>query len=181
MTEAPRTIKRIACPISSRATRSAAAALKATGHQTKPPARYTEATLIRELEEREIGRPSTYASILSTIQNRGYVYKKGTALVPSWLAFSAIGCWSSTSRLVSYEFTAALEAVLDEIASGQKDTKTELTEFYFGSDRVEGLKTWSPSSARSTPRRMPPSRSAAQTAGSPARRTLWPLCRRARR
>jgi len=120
----------------------AAAALKATGHQTKPPARYTEATLIRELEEREIGRPSTYASILSTIQNRGYVYKKGTALVPSWLAFSANRLLEQHfGRLVSYEFTAALEAVLDEIASGHKDTKTELTEFYFGSDRVEGLKT----------------------------------------
>jgi len=119
-----------------------AANLKAAGHQTKPPARYTEATLIRELEEREIGRPSTYASIIGTILNRGYVYKKGTALVPSWLAFSVIRLLENHfGRIVSYEFTAALEAVLDEIASGHKDTKTELAEFYFGSGDVEGLKT----------------------------------------
>ena len=117
-----------------------AASLRAAGHETKPPARYTEATLVRELEEREIGRPSTYASIIGTILNRGYVYKKGTALVPAWLAFSVIRLLEDHfSRLVSYEFTAGMEDVLDEIASGRRDRVTELAEFYFGSADVEGL------------------------------------------
>ena len=118
-----------------------AAAIRAEGHQTKPPARYTEATLIKELEEREIGRPSTYASIMGTILNRGYVYKKGTALVPAWLAFSVIRLLEEHfARLVSYEFTARMEDVLDEIAGGRRDRNTELAEFYFGSGEVEGLK-----------------------------------------
>ncbi|RNL62196.1 type I DNA topoisomerase [Nocardioides marmoriginsengisoli] len=118
-----------------------AASLKASGHETKPPARYTEASLISELEGREIGRPSTYASIIGTILNRGYVYKKGTALVPAWLAFSVIRLLERHfERLVSYEFTAGMEQVLDEIAGGRKDLPTELGEFYFGSDNVEGLK-----------------------------------------
>jgi DNA topoisomerase-1 len=118
-----------------------AARIEAAGHQTKPPARYTEATLIRELEEREIGRPSTYASIIGTILNRGYVYKKGTALVPAWLAFSVIRLLEEHfSRLVSYEFTASMEDVLDEIASGRRDRNDELAAFYFGSGDVEGLK-----------------------------------------
>ncbi len=118
-----------------------AASITASGHQTKPPARYTEATLIRELEEREIGRPSTYAAIIGTILNRGYVYKKGTALVPAWLAFSVIRLLEEHfSRLVSYEFTAGMEDVLDEIAGGRRDRNTELAEFYFGSGDVDGLK-----------------------------------------
>ncbi|MEO7351433.1 MAG: type I DNA topoisomerase, partial [Marmoricola sp.] len=118
-----------------------AAAIRAEGHQTKPPSRYTEATLIKELEEREIGRPSTYASILGTILNRGYVYKKGTALVPAWLVFSVIRLLEDHfTRLVSYEFTARMEDVLDEIAGGRRDRNTELAEFYFGSGEVEGLK-----------------------------------------
>lgn len=118
-----------------------AASLAANGHETKPPARYTEATLIKELEDREIGRPSTYASIIGTILNRGYVYKKGTALVPAWLAFSVIRLLEEHfPRQVSYEFTASMEDVLDEIAGGRKDLKTELSEFYFGSDSVTGLK-----------------------------------------
>ncbi|HSE09161.1 MAG TPA: type I DNA topoisomerase [Nocardioidaceae bacterium] len=117
-----------------------AAALKAAGHETKPPARYTEATLIRELEEREIGRPSTYASIIGTILNRGYVYKKGTALVPAWLAFSVIRLLEEHfSRLVSYEFTAQMEDALDEIAAGRRERNTELAAFYFGTGDVEGL------------------------------------------
>ena len=117
-----------------------AAALKAAGHETKPPARYTEATLIRELEEREIGRPSTYASIIGTILNRGYVYKKGTALVPAWLAFSVIRLLEEHfTRLVSYEFTAGMEDILDEIAAGRRDRNTELAHFYFGQGDVEGL------------------------------------------
>ncbi len=119
----------------------AAAALKAAGHETKPPARYTEATLVRELEEREIGRPSTYASIIGTILNRGYVYKKGTALVPAWLAFSVIRLLEEHfSRLVSYEFTAGMEDALDEIAAGRRERNSELADFYFGTGDVEGLK-----------------------------------------
>jgi DNA topoisomerase-1 len=117
-----------------------AASLSANGHETKPPARYTEASLIKELEEREIGRPSTYASIMGTILNRGYVYKKGTALVPAWLAFSVVRLLEDHfGRLVSYEFTADMEDVLDEIANGHKDRNTELAGFYFGTDGVQGL------------------------------------------
>ena len=117
-----------------------AAAIRAAGHETKPPARYTEATLVQELEEREIGRPSTYASIIGTILNRGYVYKKGTALVPAWLAFSVVRLLEEHfSRLVSYEFTAGMEDVLDEIAAGRRNRNTELAEFYFGTGDVEGL------------------------------------------
>jgi DNA topoisomerase I len=118
-----------------------AASLSADGHETKPPARYTEATLIKELEEREIGRPSTYASIIGTIINRGYVYKKGTALVPAWIAFSTIRLLEDHfPRQISYEFTAQMEDVLDEIANGQRNRQSELGEFYFGSGDVEGLK-----------------------------------------
>ena len=119
-----------------------AASLNASGHETKPPARYTEATLIKELEEREIGRPSTYASIMGTIVNRGYVYKKGTALVPAWIAFSTIRLLEEHfPRQISYEFTAVMEDVLDDIAAGRKDRESELAEFYFGSERVQGLHT----------------------------------------
>jgi DNA topoisomerase I len=117
-----------------------AASLTANGHETKPPARYTEATLIKELEEREIGRPSTYASIIGTILARGYVYKKGTALVPAWIAFSVVRLLEEHfPRQISYEFTAGMEDVLDNIAGGRADRVTELGEFYFGSDRVVGL------------------------------------------
>jgi len=119
-----------------------AASVSANGHDTKPPARFTEATLVKELEEREIGRPSTYASIIGTILNRGYVYKKGTALVPAWIAFSVIRLLEEHfPRQVSYEFTAGMEDVLDDIAGGRRDRNTELGEFYFGSGRVIGLKT----------------------------------------
>ncbi len=118
-----------------------AAAVRAVGHETKPPSRYTEATLVKELEEREIGRPSTYASIIKTITDRGYVYKKGTALVPAWLAFSVIRLLEEHfPRQINYEFTAGMESVLDEIAGGRKDRATELGEFYYGSDAVKGLK-----------------------------------------
>ncbi len=118
------------------------ASVSASGHETKPPSRYTEATLIKELEEREIGRPSTYASIIGTILNRGYVYKKGTALVPAWLAFSVIRLLEEHfPRQVSYEFTALMEDVLDDIAGGRKDRTTELGEFYYGAGEVIGLKT----------------------------------------
>ena len=119
-----------------------AATVSPEGHETKAPARYTEATLIKELEEREIGRPSTYASIIGTILNRGYVYKKGTALVPAWLAFSVIRLLEEHfPRQVSYEFTADMEDVLDEIAGGRADRATELGQFYYGAGDVVGLKT----------------------------------------
>ncbi len=117
-----------------------AASVSASGHETKPPSRYTEATLVKELEEREIGRPSTYASIIKTIVDRGYVYKKGNALVPAWLAFSVIRLLEEHfPRHVSYEFTAQMEDVLDEIAGGRKNRAEELGEFYYGSERVKGL------------------------------------------
>jgi DNA topoisomerase-1 len=116
-------------------------ALAPAGHETRPPARYTEATLVRELEEREIGRPSTYAAIIGTILNRGYVYKKGSALVPAWLAFAVVRLLERHfARLVDYNFTAAMEDVLDEVAAGDKDSTTELAAFYFGTGDTEGLK-----------------------------------------
>ncbi|MEV5000718.1 type I DNA topoisomerase [Nocardioides sp. LML1-1-1.1] len=117
-----------------------AASLSANGHETKPPARYTEATLIKELEDRQIGRPSTYASIIGTILNRGYVYKKGTALVPAWIAFSVVRLLTEHfSRLIDYDFTALMETVLDDIARGEKSRVSELSEFYYGSEDREGL------------------------------------------
>ena len=117
------------------------AELAAADHATKPPARFTEATLVRELEEREIGRPSTYASIIGTILNRGYVYKKGTALVPAWLAFAVVRLLERHfGRLIDYNFTAAMEDVLDEVAAGRRDSVAELDEFYFGSPDQDGLK-----------------------------------------
>lgn len=119
-----------------------AAELGQAGHQTKPPARFTEASLIKELEDREIGRPSTYASIIGTIQNRGYVYKKGTALVPAWIAFSVTRLMEEHfGRLVQYEFTAQLESVLDEVAGGREDRVHVLKAFWNGEgDADTGLK-----------------------------------------
>jgi len=110
-------------------------------HATRPPARYTEATLIKELEDREIGRPSTYASIIGTILDRGYVFKKGTALVPSFLAFAVVTLLERHfAHLVDYEFTARMEDALDEIARGEAERVPWLRRFYFGSDGEEGLK-----------------------------------------
>ena len=116
--------------------------LGSAGHQTKPPARFTEASLIKELEEREIGRPSTYASIIGTIQNRGYVYKKGTALVPAWIAFSVVRLLEQHfSRLVDYGFTAELEDVLDEVAGGREERVAVLQSFWTGEGEHDtGLK-----------------------------------------
>jgi DNA topoisomerase-1 len=110
------------------------------GHSTNPPARYTEASLIKSLEELGIGRPSTYSSIIKTIQDRGYVHKKGSALVPSWVAFAVIGLLEQHfGRLVDYDFTAAMEDELDEIASGTERRTNWLNNFYFGGDHgVEG-------------------------------------------
>ncbi|MCX2970546.1 MULTISPECIES: type I DNA topoisomerase [Streptomyces] len=103
------------------------------GHATKPPARYTEATLVKELEEREIGRPSTYASIISTILDRRYVFKKGTALVPSFLSFAVVGLLEKHfGRLVDYDFTAQMEDDLDRIARGDAESVPWLRRFYFG-------------------------------------------------
>ncbi|MFR9672855.1 type I DNA topoisomerase [Streptomyces sp. TR02-1] len=109
--------------------------LTADGHATKPPARYTEATLVKELEEREIGRPSTYASIISTILDRRYVFKKGTALVPSFLSFAVVGLLEKHfGRLVDYDFTAKMEDDLDRIAAGNAESVPWLRRFYFGED-----------------------------------------------
>ncbi|OBI52589.1 DNA topoisomerase I [Mycobacterium kyorinense] len=105
------------------------------GHATNPPARYTEASLVKALEELGIGRPSTYSSIIKTIQDRGYVYKKGSALVPSWVAFAVIGLLEQHfGRLVDYGFTAAMEDELDAIAAGNERRTTWLNHFYFGGD-----------------------------------------------
>ena len=105
------------------------------GHSTNPPARYTEASLVKALEELGIGRPSTYSSIIKTIQDRGYVHKKGSALVPSWVAFAVTGLLEQHfGRLVDYGFTAAMEDELDEIASGNEHRTNWLNNFYFGGD-----------------------------------------------
>ncbi len=120
----------------------AATALEPESHSTTPPARYTEATLVRALEERGIGRPSTYASILGTILDRGYVRKAGQALVPTFLAFAVTGLLEQHfGRLVDYEFTALMEDDLDRIAAGDEQRTAWLRRFYFGDDGdEEGLK-----------------------------------------
>jgi DNA topoisomerase-1 len=112
--------------------------LEPTGHETRPPARYTEASLVQKLEELGVGRPSTYASIMTTIQDRGYVFKKGSALVPTFTAFGVVGLLEKHfPNLVDYEFTAAMESDLDRIASGEENSVPWLASFYFGDD---GLK-----------------------------------------
>jgi len=114
--------------------------LEPQGHETNPPARYTEATLVRTLEELGIGRPSTYASIIGTILDRGYVFKKGTALVPSFLAFSVVNLLEQHfGRLVDYGFTASMEDDLDRIASGDQNRNEWLRGFYYGRDGADGL------------------------------------------
>ena len=110
-----------------------ASALEPQGHETTPPARFTEASLVRALEERGIGRPSTYASIMGTILDRGYVFKKGTALVPTFLAFSVTRLLEDHfGQLVDYDFTARLETDLDRIAAGREARIDWLRSFYFG-------------------------------------------------
>jgi DNA topoisomerase-1 len=114
--------------------------LEPQGHETSPPARYTEASLVKALEERGIGRPSTYASIMGTILDRGYVYKKGTALVPTFLAFAVTQLLERHfDRLVDYDFTARLEDDLDKIAAGDEERVAWLGRFYFG-DGDPGLR-----------------------------------------
>jgi DNA topoisomerase-1 len=108
-------------------------AMEARGHTTQPPARFTEASLVKALEDQGVGRPSTYASIIGTIQDRGYVWKKGTALVPSFTAFAVIGLLERHfGDLVDYGFTAAMEDDLDRIAEGREEVLPWLTRFYFG-------------------------------------------------
>ena len=105
-----------------------------SGHETQPPARYTEASLVKTLEAKEIGRPSTYASIISTIIDRGYVYERGRALIPSWLAFAVTKLLEQNfPQYVDYEFTAHMENGLDAIAQGGQSGKEWLADFYFGS------------------------------------------------
>ena len=127
-----------------------ASSLEPQGHETTPPARYTEASLVKALEDRGIGRPSTYASIMSTILDRGYVYKKGTALVPTFVAFSVTQLLERHfDQLVDYDFTARLEDDLDRIASGAEERVAWLGRFYFGdgdpglhalvTDHLEGI------------------------------------------
>jgi DNA topoisomerase I len=119
----------------------ASEALEAAGHATQPPARYTEASLVAELETRGIGRPSTYASVIQTIQDRGYVWKKGPALVPSWTAFAVVRLLEEHfAHLVDYEFTARMEETLDDIARGEQESVPWLRQFYFGNG-VVGLRT----------------------------------------
>ncbi|CAN5705527.1 type I DNA topoisomerase [soil metagenome] len=108
-------------------------ALEPKGHETQPPARFTEASLVRRLEELGVGRPSTYASIIGTIQDRGYVWKKGSALVPSFTAFAVITLLEEHfPDLVDYAFTARMEDDLDGIAGGDQQSIPWLTRFYFG-------------------------------------------------
>src|SRR5918995_1343489 len=115
-------------------------AITASGHDTRPPARYTEPSLVAKLEELEIGRPSTYASILRTITSRDYVFKRGSALVPTWLAFAVTRLLEEHfPKLVDYAFTAEMEEVLDQIADGHAERIHVLTDFYFGSGDREGL------------------------------------------
>jgi DNA topoisomerase-1 len=118
-----------------------ALSLAAAEHATRAPARYTEASLIKELEDREIGRPSTYASIIGTILDRGYVFKKGTALVPSFIAFAVVTLLERHfAHLVDYDFTARMEGALDEIARGEAARVPWLRRFYFGTDGEAGIK-----------------------------------------
>ncbi|MBX3194088.1 MAG: type I DNA topoisomerase [Microbacteriaceae bacterium] len=117
-------------------------ALEAKGHETTPPPRYTEASLVKTLEELGIGRPSTYASIISTIIDRGYVTPRGTALVPNWIAFSVVRLLEEHfADLVEYDFTAEMEDDLDRIADGEADRVEWLRGFYYGGDRHRGLRT----------------------------------------
>ncbi|PPG62865.1 type I DNA topoisomerase [Rathayibacter sp. AY2B7] len=117
------------------------AEVEAKGHETSPPPRYTEASLVKALEELGIGRPSTYASIISTIVDRGYVTPRGTALVPNWIAFSVVRLLEDFfSDLVEYDFTAEMEGDLDRIAGGEEDRVAWLNRFYFGGGTHPGLR-----------------------------------------
>ncbi|WP_163548081.1 type I DNA topoisomerase [Candidatus Frankia nodulisporulans] len=122
------------------------------GHATSPPARFTEASLVKTLEELGIGRPSTYASIIGTIQDRGYVWKKGSALVPSFVAFAVVGLLEDHfGGLVDYRFTATMEDDLDEIAAGTAASTDWLTRFYFGTGTSTSTNGAAPSAKGATP------------------------------
>jgi DNA topoisomerase I len=113
--------------------------MEARGHTTQPPARFTEASLVKALEDQGVGRPSTYPSIIGTIQDRGYVWKKGTALIPSFTAFAVVGLLERHfGDLVDYGFTAAMEDDLDRIAGGDEQALPWLTRFYFGPPQTPG-------------------------------------------
>jgi len=115
----------------------------ADGHETTPPARYTEATLVKSMEEKGIGRPSTYATIMGTIQDRGYINSRGSALIPTWLAFAVTRLLEEHfGNLVDYDFTASMEEGLDRIANGEEQRVDWLTRFYFGEEAIslEGLR-----------------------------------------
>ena len=113
---------------------------EAQGHETRPPARYTEASLVRELEELGIGRPSTYASIIQTVQDRGYVWKQGAALTPTLTAFAVVALLEQHfGDLVDLGFTARMEDDLDRIAEGELEREPWLHRFYFGDDSKEAV------------------------------------------
>ena len=115
--------------------------ITADGHSTNPPARYTEASLVKKMEDLGIGRPSTYASIIKTIQDRGYVFPRGNALVPSWVAFAVVGLLEQNfASLVDYDFTSSMEDELDDIAAGEEDRTDWLTGFYFGNAEASDAK-----------------------------------------
>ena len=119
----------------------AIASLEPQGHSTSPPARFTEASLVKRLEELGIGRPSTWANIIQTVQDRGYIWKKGQALVPTWTAFAVVNLMEQHfDELVDYAFTAHVETDLDAIAAGDRQKDQWLKAFYFGDDTLPGLK-----------------------------------------
>ena len=127
------------CPTFAKASRSRPRSLEPIGHVTSPPARYTEAKLVAKLEELGIGRPSTYASIMTTIIDRGYVWKKGSALVPSFTAFAVVRLLEEHfTALIDYQFTANMEDVLDLISIGEADKVAQLEAFWRGGRSVSG-------------------------------------------
>ncbi|MCV2394923.1 type I DNA topoisomerase [Actinotalea sp. M2MS4P-6] len=133
--------REVRLPAMAEGDRMAGTDLTADGHRTSPPPRYTEASLVKALEERGIGRPSTYAATISVIQDRGYVTSRGQALVPSWLAFAVTRLLEDNlADLVDYDFTAGMETDLDAIASGEKERVAWLTHFYFGEGDEVGLR-----------------------------------------
>jgi len=141
--------------------------LEPGSHATQPPARYTEASLVKAMEELGVGRPSTYASVIATILDRGYVWKKGTALVPSFTAFAVVGLLERYfADLVDYGFTASMEDDLDAIAAGSEESLPWLTRFYFGTSEPAPTNGNGSSGDHGTA-------NGSGTAGRPARR-WWP-------
>ena len=140
------------------------------GRETLPPARYTEASLVKKLEAEGIGRPSTYAAIIETIQNRGYILKQNNALVPTFTAFAVtILLENHFGEYVDTGFTARMEQQLDDIAAGSLDWKSHLHDFYFGEDRP---KSWVSSAA--SPRKSPTSSTRqSKSAATPKPTSRW--------